>query len=113
MPPVLEAVDLHKSFGAVVAAADLNVVVGEREVVGMIGANGAGKPEYLVAAAEAGGDGRGGKTGPRPLRPRALRDTEGGFAAPGRAQAARYRHGYSRSAARCAPRRADERDQRR
>lgn len=43
MPSVLETKGLHRSFGAVVAAADINLAVAEREVVGVIGANGAGK----------------------------------------------------------------------
>ena len=47
MPPVIETAGLHKSFGAVVAAADITVSVGKREVVGMIGANGAGKTTFI------------------------------------------------------------------
>ncbi|MFQ5785070.1 MAG: ABC transporter ATP-binding protein, partial [Alphaproteobacteria bacterium] len=47
MPPVIETTGLDKSFGAVVAAADINVSVDEREVVGIIGANGAGKTTFI------------------------------------------------------------------
>lgn len=47
MSAVLEARSLSKSFGAVAAAADLNVTVAEREVVGVIGANGAGKTTFI------------------------------------------------------------------
>ncbi|MGH6912597.1 MAG: ABC transporter ATP-binding protein [Geminicoccales bacterium] len=44
---VLEASGLAISFGAVVAADDVSVVVGAREIVGMIGANGAGKTTFV------------------------------------------------------------------
>ena len=44
---VLEARGLNKSFGAVVAAADINIAFREREVVGIIGANGAGKTTVI------------------------------------------------------------------
>lgn len=47
MGPVLEAKSLSKSFGAVTAAADIDVTVGEREIVGVIGANGAGKTAFI------------------------------------------------------------------
>jgi branched-chain amino acid transport system ATP-binding protein len=47
MPPVLEARALHKSFGAVIAAADVNVTVAAQEVLGIIGANGAGKTSFV------------------------------------------------------------------
>ena len=47
MTPVLEARSLSKSFGAVVAAADINVRIADREVVGVIGANGAGKTTFI------------------------------------------------------------------
>lgn len=47
MGPVLEAKSLSKSFGAVTAAADIDVTVGEREIVGVIGANGAGKTVFI------------------------------------------------------------------
>jgi branched-chain amino acid transport system ATP-binding protein len=44
---ILEARDLQKSFGAVTAAADINVSVEEDTVVGLIGSNGAGKTTFL------------------------------------------------------------------
>ncbi len=47
MAPVLETIDLHKSFGAVIAAANINLRVEEKEVVGVIGANGAGKTTFI------------------------------------------------------------------
>jgi branched-chain amino acid transport system ATP-binding protein len=47
MSAVLETKALAKSFGAVTAAQDINVSVGEGEVVGMIGANGAGKTTFI------------------------------------------------------------------
>ncbi|MGH8620749.1 MAG: ABC transporter ATP-binding protein [Burkholderiales bacterium] len=47
MSAILEARALSKSFGAVVAAAGINVKVGEREIVGVIGANGAGKTTFI------------------------------------------------------------------
>ncbi len=47
MTAVLQTRDLAKSFGAVTAAADVNVTVGEREIVGVIGANGAGKTTFI------------------------------------------------------------------
>jgi branched-chain amino acid transport system ATP-binding protein len=45
--PVLEALDLHKSFGAVVAAAEVNLSIDALERVGIIGANGAGKTTFI------------------------------------------------------------------
>ena len=47
MTVILEAQHLSKSFGAVTAAVDLNVNVAEGEIVGMIGANGAGKTTFI------------------------------------------------------------------
>ena len=47
MSVVLEVHDLHKSFGGVVAAANINVVVEEQETIGIIGANGAGKTTFV------------------------------------------------------------------
>lgn len=47
MTTVLETRNLHKAFGAVVAAADINVQVASGEVVGLIGANGAGKTSFV------------------------------------------------------------------
>ncbi len=43
MVRVLETKNLHRNFGAVIAAADINLAVDEQEVLGIIGANGAGK----------------------------------------------------------------------
>jgi branched-chain amino acid transport system ATP-binding protein len=47
MVPVLEAKGLHKTFGAVIGADDIHVAVAEGEVVGIIGANGAGKTTFV------------------------------------------------------------------
>lgn len=47
MTPVLEVVELNKSFGAVTAAADINVTICEHEVVAVIGSNGAGKTTFV------------------------------------------------------------------
>ena len=47
MSAVLEVRGLEKSFGAVAAARDVNVVVEEGETVGVIGANGAGKTTFV------------------------------------------------------------------
>lgn len=47
MSAILETSGLSKSFGAVVAAADINVKVGARDIVGVIGANGAGKTTFI------------------------------------------------------------------
>ena len=47
MSVVLEVHDLEKSFGAVVAAHNINVVVEEGETIGVIGANGAGKTTFV------------------------------------------------------------------
>lgn len=47
MAHVLETRGLHRSFGAVIAAADINLAVDEQEVLGIIGANGAGKTTLL------------------------------------------------------------------
>jgi branched-chain amino acid transport system ATP-binding protein len=45
--PLLVVSGLEKSFGGVVAARDINVALGEGEVVGVIGANGAGKTTFV------------------------------------------------------------------
>jgi branched-chain amino acid transport system ATP-binding protein len=47
MSTVLEVRDLEKSFGAVVAAHNINVAVEEHEIIGIIGANGAGKTTFV------------------------------------------------------------------
>jgi branched-chain amino acid transport system ATP-binding protein len=44
---ILVAQAVHKSFGAVAAAADLNVAIERDSVVGLIGANGAGKTTFI------------------------------------------------------------------
>jgi branched-chain amino acid transport system ATP-binding protein len=44
---ILDVKGLCKNFGSVVAAADINVSVDEYEVVGIIGANGAGKTTFV------------------------------------------------------------------
>jgi branched-chain amino acid transport system ATP-binding protein len=47
MAVLLDVRDLSKSFGGVVAAVNLNVQVEERETIGVIGANGAGKTTFV------------------------------------------------------------------
>ncbi len=47
MSAVLETRALSKRFGAVVAAADIAIAIEAREVVGIIGANGAGKNTFI------------------------------------------------------------------
>ena len=47
MSAVLETRGLSKRFGAVVAAADIAIAIESREVVGIIGANGAGKTTFI------------------------------------------------------------------
>jgi len=45
--PILVVEGLEKSFGGVAAARDINLRLGEGEVVGVIGANGAGKTTFV------------------------------------------------------------------
>ena len=45
--PALKVTDLCKSFAGVVAAKDINVEAAEGEVIGIIGANGAGKTVFV------------------------------------------------------------------
>jgi branched-chain amino acid transport system ATP-binding protein len=47
MNPILVASDVHKSFGAVTAAAGVNLAFARDSIVGLIGANGAGKTTFL------------------------------------------------------------------
>jgi len=47
MSAVLKARGLAKSFGAVTAAADINVTIHDGEIVGVIGSNGAGKTTFI------------------------------------------------------------------
>lgn len=47
MKALLKVNNLSKNFGAVIAAEDINVTIGEEEVVGIIGANGAGKTTFV------------------------------------------------------------------
>ena len=47
MTAILRAEALNKSFGAVTAADDINVTIDEGEVIGVIGANGAGKTTFV------------------------------------------------------------------
>ncbi|MCF8478024.1 MAG: ABC transporter ATP-binding protein [Pseudolabrys sp.] len=45
--PILAVRDLHKTFGSLVAARDINVSVPAQQTVGVIGANGAGKTTLI------------------------------------------------------------------
>lgn len=45
--PALEVRGLQKRFGAVVAAADISIDINQREIVGLIGTNGAGKTTFV------------------------------------------------------------------
>jgi len=46
-PPILDVRNLHKNFGAVTAASNINVSFTAGETVGIIGANGAGKTTFV------------------------------------------------------------------
>jgi branched-chain amino acid transport system ATP-binding protein len=45
--PILEVLEVNKTFGTVIAAENLNVRVPPAEVVGIVGANGAGKTVFV------------------------------------------------------------------
>jgi branched-chain amino acid transport system ATP-binding protein len=45
--PILAVRDLHKTFGSLVAARDINVSIPPQQTVGVIGANGAGKTTFI------------------------------------------------------------------
>jgi len=47
MTPIIETRGLERTFGAVVAAADINVSIAKGETLGIIGANGAGKTTFV------------------------------------------------------------------
>jgi branched-chain amino acid transport system ATP-binding protein len=47
MTPLVETRGLERTFGAVVAAADINVRIDQGETLGIIGANGAGKTTFV------------------------------------------------------------------
>lgn len=47
MSHILETKGLAKSFGAVTAAANINITISEKEIVGVIGSNGAGKTTFI------------------------------------------------------------------
>src|SRR3990172_8111129 len=47
MATILETRALTKSFGGVLAVGDVSVAIGEREVVGIVGSNGAGKTTFV------------------------------------------------------------------
>jgi branched-chain amino acid transport system ATP-binding protein len=47
MAAILDAKGLHKSFGAVTAASDINAAIERDSVVGLIGTNGAGKTTFI------------------------------------------------------------------
>lgn len=47
MTTILETRNLERTFGAVVAARDINIKIGSGEIMGVIGSNGAGKTTFV------------------------------------------------------------------
>ncbi len=47
MSTILETVNLERTFGAVIAAANINIKIAAGEVMGVIGSNGAGKTTFV------------------------------------------------------------------
>jgi branched-chain amino acid transport system ATP-binding protein len=47
VPAILEVLQVNKTFGTVTAAEDLNVSISPGEVIGIVGANGAGKTVFV------------------------------------------------------------------
>lgn len=47
MTTILETRKLERTFGAVIAASDINITINEGEVLGVIGSNGAGKTTFV------------------------------------------------------------------
>ena len=45
---ILKTTNLQKSFSGIIAAEDINISVKEGEIIGIIGANGAGKTLSLI-----------------------------------------------------------------
>jgi ABC-2 type transport system ATP-binding protein len=50
VPPALQALDVHKSYGSIRALAGVDLEVGEGELVGLLGPNGAGKSTMVKIA---------------------------------------------------------------
>ena len=44
---ILKTTNLQKSFSGIIAAEDINISVKEGEIIGIIGANGAGKTVFV------------------------------------------------------------------
>ena len=44
---ILKTTNLQKSFSGIIAAEDINISVSEGEIIGIIGANGAGKTVFV------------------------------------------------------------------